>query len=356
MNSGVAVTSNFNIDKLSIKVDRSLRLFFLVFIIAPLASSGQVHPDSYDPGIYSEKTLLPYTRDPAVKDKAFLIYESDKTTAKLFFYEGKYDPWRSSFNKNNPLFDQIYIFPPGTLPVSKGVFLDQTEVANIHYLEFLYYVEKDSGKAVSESYQPRLENKFRKNYFDNPDFSFFPVIGVSHKDAEDYCKWRAKKLNPQLKEMLIGSPKKYRYAGRLPKIGEWQKAAGKPADFVKDVHYSLGKDEKKYIEARIIPNRYATAALLEKDELYGYNANFFIEPPIGLEIEIPMYLYSFEPNERGFYNMYGNVKELLDDGHAIGGSFLTPYKPDILFEEDDIQAYRTDVGFRCICEIARRRR
>ncbi|MFY0625490.1 MAG: SUMF1/EgtB/PvdO family nonheme iron enzyme [Reichenbachiella sp.] len=330
---------------------------FLVFLI-PMSVFGQsnVHPEASDPGWGSEKTGIPYTKNPAEKDIVYMVYNTNKTSEKLLFYEGKYDPWKTKFNKNNALMHQIYIIPPGTLPISKGVFLDQTEVANIHYAEFLFFLEKDSGKYASKAYEPVIENKYKHKYINDPEFYFFPVTGVSHENAEAYCQWRAKKVNVGLKEMLIGSPKKYRYAGRLPRADEWKKGAGQASSFVKDVHYSLGKNEKEYFEVEIISKRFATAAILENDDLYGYNANFYVEPPIGLEIEIPHYIYSFEPNEKGFYNLYGNVKELLDDGHAIGGSFKTPYVQDMLFEEDDIQSYRTDVGFRCIVEIARRKR
>ena len=138
-------------------------------------------------------------------------------------------------------------------------------------------------------------------------------------------------------------------------MAEWKKAAGEASTAVKDVHYSFGKNELKYFEEEILPNRFATPAILETTNIYAYNANFHVGAPIGLEIEIPFYIYSFPPNERGFYNMYGNVKEILNDGHAVGGSFKTSFEPEKLFEDDDIQQYRMDVGFRCVVEIARRR-
>ncbi len=330
--------------------------FLLIVFFFPMISMGQsFHPESSDPGCCSEKTRIPYTYDPSEADITFQLFTVNKSSEKSLFYQGKYDPWKSPFNKKNPLFDQIYIFPPSTLPISKGIFLDQTEVANIHYQEFLYYIEKDSGKDVRTAYEPRLENKYKYKYYNNPEFYFFPVVGVSYEDAQAFCEWRANKLNSGLKEMLVGSPKKYRYSGRLPRLPEWQKAAGEASEFVKDVHYTLGKNEKAYLEEDVIPNRFATSSVLEKDELYAYNANFRVEPPIGLELEIPLYIYSFEPNERGFYNMYGNVKEILEEGNAVGGSFKEAFDSSKLFQEDDTQAYRTDVGFRCICEIARRK-
>ncbi len=335
-----------------------IRIILLALLLSPFLVSAQgVHPEAFNAGCCSEKTMNSYTRDPAQKEVLFPILDGgvNKVSEKTLFYEGKFDAWKAPFNKHNPLFDQIYIFPPGTLPISKGVFLDQTEVANIHYQEFLFYIAKDSGKYVDKAYAPKLENKYYHKYYDEPEFYFYPVTGVSHENAQAYCEWRAKQLNIGLKEMLKGSPKKYRYAGRLPSEAEWKKAAGEATVAVQDVHYKLGKNELKFFEEELIPRRFATQAILEITDLYAFNANFYVDPPMGLDLEIPLYIYSFPPNERGFYNMYGNVKELLDNGHAVGGSFKTAYQPESIFEEDDTQLYRVDVGFRCIVEIARRR-
>ena len=301
--------------------------------------------------------MMPYTRNPAERKVLFPVYEGElnKVSEKSVFYDGKFDPFKSSFNKKNPLMDQIYIFPPGTLPIAKGIFMDQSEVANIHYQEFLFYIEKDSGKYADKAFEPRLENKYLHKYYNSPEFYFYPVTGVAHENAQAYCEWRAEKLNVQLEEMLEGSPKKYKYSGRLPREEEWKKAAGEANEVIRDVHYKLGKNELSFIEEELVSKRFAAHAILEMSDVYAYNANFHVEAPIGLDLEIPLYIYSFPPNQKGFYNLYGNVKEVLENGNAVGGSFKTPFDLETLFEEDDIQQYRMDVGFRCVVEIARRR-
>jgi hypothetical protein len=328
-------------------------LFFLNSSV--IFAQSNFHPESTNLGCCSEKTRNEYTYDPANAKEYFQIYEANKISEKSIFYEGKFDPWKAPANKKNALFNQVYIIPPGTLPIGKGVFLDQTEVANIHFLEFLFYVEKDSGRYMDAKYEPRLENKFKNKYLNNVEFYFYPVIGVNHEKAQTYCNWRAQMVNQKLEMWLEDNPKKYKYAGRLPSLSEWKKAAGIAKEHVKDVHYNIGKNQIKYFQEEIVPNRFSTPAVLETKEVYAFNANFYVDPPIGIEIEIPFYIYSYEPNIKGFYNLYGNVKEILFDGNAVGGSFKTPYEQDKLFEPDDTQDYRTDVGFRCIIEIARRK-
>ncbi len=280
------------------------------------------------------------------------IYSANAASEKSVFYFGKYDSWKE--NKNNHLYNQVYIIPPGTLPIGKGVFFDQTEVANIDYQEFLHHIARDSGKYVDKPYYPKMENKLKTKYFLNPEFYFYPVVGVTHENAEKYCEWRAKKLNEELKSMLMNSVKKYRYKGRLPNEQEWKNVAGSTS-FIKDNLYTVGKKEIAFFEEDIVSNRLMSSYKSDDKNYYGYNVNLLVEPPLGIEIEIPLYIYSFERNEKGFYNMYGNVKELVQEGYAIGGSFKTGKSDEELFFQDDIQAYKTDVGFRCMCEIARRR-
>ena len=331
-----------------------LLLLLLLFSGQTVVSYGQdfgLHQEASKHGCCSQRTNGPYTYDQKKAKKAFPVLEVNKVSEKSLFYEGKYDPRKAQ--PDNFLYEQIYLIPPGTLPIAKGHFLDQTEVANIHYLEFLHYVERDSGKTKRIEYEPRLENKYRTKYYENPELYYFPVVGVSAENAEAYCRWRAEMYNSQIKHMMARMPKKYRYEGRLPNLTEWKNAAGSTMKEVKPMSYKINGEAKSFLEEDIVPSRLAPEEILDIKEVELYNtAN--LNSADQLNIEIPMYIYSFEPNSKGFYNMYGNVKEILHDGHAIGGSFKSKFTNEDLFEADDVQAYRTDVGFRCICEIARR--
>lgn len=286
-------------------------------------------------------------------NEMFLLHEANGISEKSVFYEGKYDPWKDAENKKNHLYNQFYLVPPGTLPVAKGLFVDQTEVANIHYREFLYHIVKDSGAYADQQYLPKIDNKFKTKYFKNPEFSFYPVVGVSYENAQKYCDWRAKKVNENLKELLANQVKKYRYNGRLPREAEWKKIAGS-SSYIQTKLHAFGKKELTFFEEDIIQNRFASSSLLMK-KYFGYNVNLKADAPEEMDIEIPLYIYSFERNDKGFYNLYGNVKELVEEGYSIGGSFKTGSDEEALFTPDDIQVYRTDVGFRCLMEIARRK-
>src|ERR1700753_4036386 len=87
-------------------------------------------------------------------------------------------------------------------------YIDQTEVANIHYREYLYWVDNvfdgDEYKAVRDGALPdtlcwRSELAYNEPlveyYFRHPSYNFYPVVGVSWKQATDFCIWRTDRVN-----------------------------------------------------------------------------------------------------------------------------------------------------------------
>src|SRR5688572_27970592 len=106
------------------------------------------------------------------------------------------------------------LMPPCMVLMSEGLYFDEAEVANIHYLEYLHFVKKDFGKAEYYKSLPdtakvwpfsdkdviivpdgKLDSigvaykviQIRSNYFRNPYYRFFPVVGISHSQATEYC-------------------------------------------------------------------------------------------------------------------------------------------------------------------------
>lgn len=57
--------------------------------------------------------------------------------------------------------------------------------------------EIEPNDAVWES-QFALNDVYAKNYYSNPGFNNYPVVGVTWRQVEDYCKWRTDFVNLQL--------------------------------------------------------------------------------------------------------------------------------------------------------------
>ena len=87
-------------------------------------------------------------------------------------------------------------------------FIDRTEVANVHYREYLYWLENvfsdDQYKKVIEGAQPdtlvwrselAYNEPYVEYYFRHPSYNYYPVVGVTWKQATDYCIWRTDRVN-----------------------------------------------------------------------------------------------------------------------------------------------------------------
>jgi len=90
----------------------------------------------------------------------------------------------------------------------RSFFIDETEVANVHYREYLYWVENafpDNGKdSILKKVLPdtlvwreelAYNDPYVEYYFRYPTFNFYPVVGVNWEQARDFCSWRTDRVN-----------------------------------------------------------------------------------------------------------------------------------------------------------------
>jgi formylglycine-generating enzyme len=93
-------------------------------------------------------------------------------------------------------------------------FIDETEVANVHYREYLYWLDNTFAgdtnivtKALPDTLVWREELAYNEPYveyyFRFPSYNFYPVVGVSWQQAHDFCIWRTDRVN-ELKLMEKG--------------------------------------------------------------------------------------------------------------------------------------------------------
>lgn len=89
-------------------------------------------------------------------------------------------------------------------------YIDRTEVANIHYREYLFWLNKvfDPSDPVNQPIVDgalpdtmvwRSELSYNEPlvefYFRHPGFNNYPVVGVTWKQATDFCLWRSDRVN-----------------------------------------------------------------------------------------------------------------------------------------------------------------
>jgi len=97
--------------------------------------------------------------------------------------------------------------PPNGILVSKNFFVDETEVRNIDYREYLFWTKSVFGES-SLKYQLALPDttvwaKYDESedatamsemYFRDPVFDNFPLVGISYQQAVNYSIWRTDRV------------------------------------------------------------------------------------------------------------------------------------------------------------------
>ena len=85
-------------------------------------------------------------------------------------------------------------------------YMDQTEVTNFQWLEYLYWISRayESYPMVYKNALPdtlcwrsplAFNEKFVDYYLRHPAYRDYPVVGVSWLQANDFCKWRTDRVN-----------------------------------------------------------------------------------------------------------------------------------------------------------------
>lgn len=242
--------------------------------------------------------------------------------------------------------------PPGTVRLQDNLFIDKHEVANIHWKEFLYYIQRDSGNTYYRKMLPDTlvwaqrnlpqaqisSIDLTKNYFSAADYHSFPVVGISYAQAQVYARWRSyvvsELLNqPEELERLGLQGKRVVVEYRLPTEEEWMEAA---AGGLSPKKYPYGY--KRYLQRalRLFEPAQAYEQLnepkppfksfrksLRKAKVPQFQVVAELPGSILLAPEYPKPIAAGPTNTLELANTIGNVAEMTaGPGIAKGGSFM----------------------------------
>jgi sulfatase modifying factor 1 len=88
-------------------------------------------------------------------------------------------------------------------------YIDETEIANVDYKEFLWYILKDSGEVMHRQLYPdttvwlrdlAFNDPYTQYYYAHEAFNTYPVVGVNWHQANEYAKWRTVIVNKTILE------------------------------------------------------------------------------------------------------------------------------------------------------------
>ena len=179
-----------------------------------------------------------------------------------------------------------------------SVYMNKYEVSNSEYGKFIKYLRAVNNASLyemciydSSAWVRNFPGGFivpMKNlYHSHPAYYNYPVLNVSHFAAEQYCEWLTEQYNKQ-------SKRKYKAVKfRLPTEKEWMLAAG---DGMPDALTYFENDQVKTDKGNYLAN------LKVNDKRFFDDGGFF-----------SVAVDSYKPNKGGYYNMIGNVSEMVGE-------------------------------------------
>lgn len=214
-------------------------------------------------------------------------------------------------------------------------YISATEVTNAQYVHCLDSLQLNDPMLYSrmlpdtQCWSPKAKfmDPMVDYYLRHPAYCNYPVVGITHKQAQLWCTWMTDFYNTQPKRKF----KQVEF--RLPTLAQWEHASrvGSP-----EIAFPWGTDNLQAPDGkwmanfkRIDQSTLRPVTVTVKNEYDSHDVRTYYagqtsgEAFEGIEsFETTVKVRSFEPNKHGLYNTSGNVEEYVAEyGFTKGGSW-----------------------------------
>jgi gliding motility-associated lipoprotein GldJ len=311
-------------------------------------------------------------------------YEEQETGPGLVLIEG--GTFTMGRNEQDVTYDWNNV--PRRVTVS-SFYMDETEVSNFSYLEYLYWTGRVFGPTYPEIYKYALPDTlvwrekmafnepYVEYYLRHPAYRDYPVVGINWLQANDFCAWRTDRVNEfilireGLLEHLPNVSDQDYFSTEAYLAGKWQgQLKQKLPSFnedspERDVRMEDGIFLPKYRLPTEAEWEFAAYGLIGNTigeritdrRIYPWNGHFtrnadekyvgqmmanFVRGKgdmmgtsgwLNDNADITAPVYSYWPNDYGLYNMAGNVSEWVMD----------VYRPMTSGDADEFRPFRGNV-------------
>jgi formylglycine-generating enzyme required for sulfatase activity len=231
--------------------------------------------------------------------------------------------------------------PPGTIQINDTLFADETEITNFAWQEYEYWTKAIYGANSKEHlaslpdtlcWREKLSfnEPYVNHYYRHVAYREYPVVGISYEQAVNYCKWRTNRVKTFLSIKKDFKHQNFEY--RLPTKAEWERLA-ETSSFALN---NSGKNKKGMHQLNCIN------PLPNGDCMATETAD--VTAPVK----------SYDKNFLGFYNMLGNVAEMvLEKGICKGGSWKDRLEGCRVGKDTEYTKPNAWLGFRCVCIVSK---
>jgi len=277
----------------------------------------------------------------------------------------------------------LKLVPPGTVWLRDSTFMDETEVRNIDYLEFLYWtyrLDRDNYQSILPDTMcwnliEGIYKDYGRDYLRSSGFRNYPAVGISYTQAQAFCEWREDRINQFIYlqhhrvSKNIPPDSIYRIKApqyiecRLPTREEWEYASSAGLEYP---GFCYGYVRMLDAENKAVSNTYESV-LLRQHTVTGFPSHighFLVtwNPTVPVK--------EGAPNKFGIYHLLGNVSEIIADSGFKGLNYTTTLDGKTMkehpedYERTDTSSLAYDykftfrykkptawLGFRCVIVV-----